>query len=157
MKEYHIAPFILAYYASTFTGSTGTKDYAKLIVPDVFELIPDWSIYTAAFAPLVYLIGTSSSISIEHVGTIMSYVCLLYSFTGLVRDSKTKINRYTMPLFWTGTLVVMYHTPLVRQNIYTMYALAVLYSLTLIKNNVATGADSLQDIALVHLLFYFTK
>ena len=156
MKEYHIAPFILAYYASTFTGS-GSKDYAKLITPSVVERVPEWSMYTAALVPFAYLIGASSSLSIEHVGTIMSYICLLYSVMGLVRDSKTKMNRYTMPLFWSGALVVMYNTPLVRENINTMYLLALLYSLTLIKNNVATGADSLQDIALVHLLFYFTK
>ena len=151
MKEYHLIPFIFAYY------SLCCKLEKDIKVPYIESLNSKTLVYIM-FIPLLALIfgGVSSGV-VEQYAVLCSYVIGAKSLKYLVSKKQVSLNKYVSATTLAGILIMIYTNPFVRQNLFLFYFLYIALCLQLVGKEVNTLSEIIDDVVLCHLAFYFTK
>ena len=156
MKEYHLLAYMLAYYAVT-RQCEDKDDIVHEAMPDFLKKIPNSALYAVPFMFIAYIVTGFDSDTIEGVATIMAYIAGIRSMKAVLTSKCIQAESYLSPLVLSTILMLMYKDTGLRKNLFIMYTVYAAYSGALVAQSKTTSDAIIDDIALCHLVFYFTK
>ena len=151
MKEYHLIPFVLFYFVMKRQSST------TLTLPEFHHIFPKYTEYAVSLLPLLYMLRTGNTSSVEHLLVILSYMCAIKSVKSFATGNEAKLSQLLLPICIVSCLMNMYVDVRVRQYAVVLYMLFAVYATTLITSKKTTISESIDDFVFAHLIFYFTK
>lgn len=152
-ESYHIVSFFIIYFALT---NSSPLTIPHLVLPSLFLQI-------AAVLPVLALIFSSNTDSLEHLLLICSYFSFIRSFSSPKLTSSTScqkpltLDTFIHGFFLASILILMYNDIIPKSYISLSYVYALAFSSLYIISKNTTLDFVLQDYAFIHLIFFFTK
>lgn len=145
LESYHILGFILAYIS--LYNNFKLPETSLSISNNVYNLI--------ALAPFFIFASQADANNLEQLILVLSYASTIKALGNLFDSSKPlKLENYTHMVFIISLLMLIYNEKI---NLNVAYAVMIAFCIGSIaskKNNVQV---CLNDIIIIHLLFFFTK
>ena len=145
LESYHILGFVLAYLS--LYNNYKLPETTLSISKNVYNMI--------ALAPFLIFASQADANNLEQLILVLSYASTVKAL-GNIFDTSTplKLESYTHMIFVISLLMLIYNGKI---NINVAYAMMIAFSI----GSIATQKNSVQfcvnDMILIHLLFFFTK
>ena len=145
LESYHILGFILAYLS--LHNNYKLPELSLSLSNNVYNLF--------ALAPFIIFASQADANNIEQLILVLSYASTVKALGNIFDSTKPlKLENYTHMIFIISLLMLIYNDKL---NAYSAYAMMIAFTF----GSIATKKNSVQfcmnDLILLHLLFFFTK
>ena len=145
LESYHILGFLLAYVS--LYNNYKLPNISLTVSNNVYNLI--------ALAPLLVFASQADANSLEQLVLVLSYASAAKALGNMFDSSQPmKIENYTHMICIISVLMLIYNEKLNVTAAYTMMTCFSVLSVLMQKNSVQFCVN---DILLLHLLFFFTK
>lgn len=145
LESYHILGFILAYLS--LYNNYKLPESSLNVSNNVYNLI--------ALAPFFVFVSQADANNLEQLLLVLSYAASAKALGNMFDSSKPlKIEHYTHMVFIISLLMLIYNEKL---NINVAYAIMIAFTIGSVISRKVSVQFSLNDLVLLHLLFFFTK
>tara|TARA_B110000977_G_C11090636_1_gene496731 strand:- start:1021 stop:1479 length:459 start_codon:yes stop_codon:yes gene_type:complete len=148
-ESYHIIGFLLAYISLSNSHT--------VVVPKIQTTTAVYAM--VSLAPLLGILSTSDSVSIEHLLLVLSYACTERALGSLIvlndsKHTKVGVTNYLHMIFTVSILILIYTQ---RINVSVGYTTLIAFTIFSFLSRKITVQFALQDYIIIHLLFFFAK